>query len=148
MRIDIKRIEIHNFMSFGDEVFDFDKQHGMSLVTGKNFDIPNGKNGAGKSTMLKVLCGALKPTSGHVSVSASKVGDKTEIIVADNGVGISEEHIDKIWTRFYRVDDVRNDEYGSNGLGLSMVKSIIELHGGEITVKSSLGRGTEFRIML
>ena len=86
--------------------------------------------------------------SGHVSVSASKVGDKTEIIVADNGVGISEEHIDKIWTRFYRVDDVRNDECGSNGLGLSMVKSIIELHGGEITVKSSLGRGTEFRIML
>ena len=86
--------------------------------------------------------------SGHVSVSASKNGDKTEIIVADNGVGISKEHIDKIWTRFYRVDDVRNDEYGSNGLGLSMVKSIIELHGGEITVKSTLGQGTEFRIIL
>ncbi len=86
--------------------------------------------------------------SGHVSVSASKVGDRTEIVVADNGVGISEEHIDKIWTRFYRVDDVRNDEYGSNGLGLAMVKSIIELHGGEITVKSSIGHGTEFRIVL
>ena len=86
--------------------------------------------------------------SGYVSVSASKNGDKTEIIVADNGVGISEEHIDKIWTRFYRVDDVRNDEYGSSGLGLSMVKSIIELHGGEITVKSTLGQGTEFRIIL
>jgi len=86
--------------------------------------------------------------SGYVSVSASKIGDKTEVIVADNGVGISEEHIDKIWTRFYRVDDVRNDEYGSNGLGLSMVKSIIELHGGKITVKSELGQGTEFRIIL
>ena len=86
--------------------------------------------------------------SGHVSVSASKIGAKTEIIVADNGVGISEEHIDKIWTRFYRVDDVRNDDYGSSGLGLSMVKSIIELHGGEITVKSTLGQGTEFRIIL
>lgn len=86
--------------------------------------------------------------SGRVSVSALKFGDKTEIIVADNGVGISEEHIDKIWTRFYRVDDVRNDEYGSSGLGLSMVKSIIELHDGEITVKSALGHGTEFRIML
>lgn len=86
--------------------------------------------------------------SGHVTVSASKIGDKTEIIVADNGVGISEEHIDKIWTRFYRVDDVRNDEYGSNGLGLAMVKSIIELQGGEITVKSSIGHGTEFRIVL
>ena len=86
--------------------------------------------------------------SGHVAVSASRIGDRTEIIVADNGVGISEEDIDKIWTRFYRVDDVRNDEYGSSGLGLPMVKSIIELHGGEITVKSSLGRGTEFRIVL
>ena len=86
--------------------------------------------------------------SGHVSVSASKNGDKTEIIVADNGVGISEEHIDKIWTRFYRVDDVRNDEYGSSGLGLAMVKSIIELHGGEISVKSELGQGTEFKIVL
>ena len=86
--------------------------------------------------------------SGHVAVSASRIGDRTEIIVADNGVGISEEHIDKIWTRFYRVDDVRNDEYGSSGLGLSMVKSIIELHGGEITVKSSPGCGTEFRIIL
>ena len=86
--------------------------------------------------------------SGRVLVSASKLGDRTEIVVADNGVGISEEHIDKIWTRFYRVDDVRNDDYGSSGLGLSMVKSIIELHGGEITVKSSLGYGTEFRIIL
>lgn len=86
--------------------------------------------------------------SGHVSVSASRIGDRVEIIVADNGVGISAEHIDKIWTRFYRVDDVRNDEYGSSGLGLAMVKSIIELHGGEITVKSNLGSGTEFRIVL
>ena len=86
--------------------------------------------------------------SGYVSVSASKNGDKTEIIVADNGVGISAEHIDKIWKRFYRVDDVRNDEYGSSGLGLAMVKSIIELHGGEITVQSVLGEGTEFRIIM
>lgn len=86
--------------------------------------------------------------SGRVLVSASRFGDRTEIVVADNGMGISEEHIDKIWTRFYRVDDVRNDEYGSSGLGLSMVKSIIELHGGEITVKSEIGKGTEFRIEL
>lgn len=86
--------------------------------------------------------------SGHVSVCSSKLGNRTEIIVADNGVGISEEHIDKIWTRFYRVDDVRNDEYGSSGLGLSMVKSIVELHGGEISAKSNLGHGTEFRIIL
>ncbi|MBR5614634.1 MAG: HAMP domain-containing histidine kinase [Clostridia bacterium] len=86
--------------------------------------------------------------AGHVVISASECGDKTEIVVEDNGMGIAEEHIDKIWTRFYRVDDVRNDEYGSSGLGLAMVKSIVELHGGEITVKSTPGHGTQFRILL
>ncbi len=86
--------------------------------------------------------------SGEVKVTASKIGNRTQIIVSDNGKGISEEHIDKIWTRFYRVDDVRNDEYGSSGLGLSMVKSIIELHGGSIDVESSLGKGTKFKILL
>lgn len=85
---------------------------------------------------------------GHVMLSALKSANGTEIVVADNGIGISAEHIDKIWKRFFRVDDVRNDEYGSSGLGLAMVKSIIELHGGEISVKSVLGKGTEFRIIL
>lgn len=102
------------------------------------------------SAITNLISNGIKYTneSGHVSISASKLGSSTEIIVADNGIGISKENIDKIWKRFYRVDDVRNDEYGSSGLGLAMVKSIIELHGGEIDVKSSLGRGTEFRIIL
>ena len=110
--------------------------------------------GADESLLLSALTNLIGngikygKESGHVSVSASKLGDRTEIVVADNGVGISAEHIDKIWTRFYRVDDVRNDEYGSCGLGLSMVKSIVELHGGDITVESVLGEGTEFRIIL
>lgn len=55
MRIDFQQIEIHNFMSFGDEVFDFSHQNGMSLVTGKNYDIPNSKNGCGKSTLFLAL---------------------------------------------------------------------------------------------
>jgi len=86
--------------------------------------------------------------SGSVIVSALALGNHAEIVVKDDGIGISEKDIDKIWTRFYRVDDVRNDEYGSNGLGLSMVKSIVEFHGGKITVKSCPGEGTEFRIIL
>ena len=110
--------------------------------------------GADESLLLSAITNLISngikygKESGYVSVSASKLGDRTEIVVADNGVGISAEHIDKIWTRFYRVDDVRNDEYGSSGLGLAMVKSIIELHGGEISVKSEFGQGTEFRIVL
>ena len=86
--------------------------------------------------------------SGYVSVSAARTGDKTEITVRDNGIGIDEAHINKIWDRFYRIDDVRNDEYASCGLGLSMVKAIIELHGGTISVDSALGEGTVFKITL
>ena len=86
--------------------------------------------------------------SGYVSVSASRIGDKTEITVEDNGIGIDKSHIDKIWDRFYRIDDVRNDEYGSCGLGLSMVKSIIGFHGGTISAESNLGQGTVFKIIL
>lgn len=86
--------------------------------------------------------------SGHVVISASRLEHGAEIVIADNGIGISEEQLDRIWDRFYRVDDVRNDEFGSSGLGLSMVKSIVELHGGTVTVHSSPGIGTEFRILL
>ena len=86
--------------------------------------------------------------SGNIIVSAYKSGKNTHISIKDDGIGISKEHLDKIWTRFYRVDDVRNDEFGSSGLGLSMVKSIIELHGGTITVESTPGQGSEFNIVL
>ena len=94
---------------------------------------------------LHIKCGC---DGGYVKISASKNGNSTEIIVKDNGIGIDREHIDKIWGRFYRIDDVRNDEYGSCGLGLAMVKSTINLHGGKISVTSELGQGSEFRIEL
>ena len=66
--------------------------------------------------------------------------------IADDGIGITPENLEKIWERFYRVDDVRNDEYGSNGLGLSVVKAIIELHSGTVEVRSEVDKGTEFTI--
>jgi DNA repair exonuclease SbcCD ATPase subunit len=55
MRIIFKRIEIHNFKSFDDEVFEFDKYDGLNLVCGKNNDIPGQKNGAGKSSLFTAL---------------------------------------------------------------------------------------------
>lgn len=85
---------------------------------------------------------------GYVTLNAHKNGGQTILTITDNGVGISKENIGKIWERFYRVDDVRNDGYGSTGLGLSMTKEIVELHGGHITVSSELGKGTEFNIYL
>ncbi len=103
-----------------------------------------------ESAVSNLVSNAIKygKESGYVMISASKFDGNVEITVKDNGIGISKEHLEKIWTRFYRVDKVRNDEYGSCGLGLSMVKSIIEVHGGDITVQSVLGEGTEFRIIM
>lgn len=86
--------------------------------------------------------------SGTVDIMAKREGSAVNIIVKDDGIGISKENLEKIWDRFFRVDDVRNDEYGSNGLGLSMVKSIVELHGGKISVESEIGKGTEFKIVI
>ena len=102
------------------------------------------------SAVSNLVSNAIKygKESGYVMISASQFNENVEIIVKDNGIGISKEHLEKIWTRFYRVDEVRNDEYGSCGLGLSMVKSIVELHDGDITVHSVLGEGTEFRITM
>lgn len=102
------------------------------------------------SAITNLISNAIKygRQSGYVHIEASHEADKIKITVKDNGVGLSAEHIDKIWVRFYKVDDVRNDEFGSCGLGLSMVKSIVELHGGKIYVKSELDKGSEFVMLL
>ena len=68
------------------------------------------------------------------------------IKIADDGIGISHEHIDKIWTRFYQVDPSRNNE--GAGLGLSMVKWIVEAHNGDISVISNIEKGTIFTIKI
>ncbi len=102
------------------------------------------------SAITNLITNAVKygKESGTVTVVATKGIGIVKITVKDDGIGISEEKLGKIWERFYRTDDVRNDEYGSSGLGLSVVKSIVELHGGKVTVSSKENVGTEFTITL
>ncbi len=73
---------------------------------------------------------------GLIKIAASETEDKTRITIMDTGIGIPEEQIDKIFDPFYCVDQSRSRELGGNGLGLSIVKSIIEKHGGVIQVQS------------
>ena len=70
------------------------------------------------------------------------------IKVRDTGIGIAEEHIPRLFERFYRVDTSRSREIGGTGLGLSIVKHIAVLYGGDISVESKVGEGTVFTVRL
>lgn len=84
---------------------------------------------------------------GNVTVSLDK--NESEIIfsVADDGIGIPKDEIEKIWQRFYRVDKARSREQGCSGLGLPMVKQIALLHKGRVEVESEEGKGSTFRVI-
>lgn len=81
-------------------------------------------------------------------MSLKQEKEQAVLTVSDDGIGISEENLPKIWERFYQVNPSRTHEQGNMGLGLSIVRWIAAFHGGEIRVKSRLGEGTEFRFLI
>lgn len=86
--------------------------------------------------------------SGESKIRLADVGDKIHIEVADNGLGIPEGHQQRVFERFYRVDKSRSREQGGSGLGLSIVKHIIEAHRQEIKLMSTPGAGSVFSFYL
>jgi two-component system phosphate regulon sensor histidine kinase PhoR len=70
------------------------------------------------------------------------------IEITDNGDGINEVHLSRLFERFYRVDTDRNRKKGGSGFGLSIVKKILEAHGQSIQVESTVGKGTRFTFTL
>ena len=88
------------------------------------------------------------PENTKVSVSASIIEGLVEISVADQGIGISESELERIFERFYRIDPARSRETGGTGLGLSIVKHVALNHGGYIKVWSKLNVGSTFALRL
>ena len=85
---------------------------------------------------------------GIVSVSSSIVGEEVVVAITDYGIGISKQHQDRIFERFYRVDKARSRATGGTGLGLSIVRHIVLEHGGTIEIVSEEGVGSTFTIRL
>jgi two-component system heavy metal sensor histidine kinase CusS len=80
------------------------------------------------------------PEGGEITISLETNSEFAEVSVSDTGCGVPEEHVPRIFDRFYRVDPSRSTE--GTGLGLALVKSIVDLHGGTVSVQSAVGRGT------
>ena len=87
-------------------------------------------------------------SGGSVEVDVQQSSDNTVLRVKDTGIGIPKESRERIFERFYRVDESRSKEVGGTGLGLSIVKHAVMIHGGKIEVKSKMGLGTEFMVSL
>lgn len=84
----------------------------------------------------------------YVEVSVNNSDEKVQIVVEDNGIGIPSDKLDKIFEKFYRVDNELTYSIPGTGLGLSIVKEIVELHGGKIEVESEIGKYTKFVVTL
>ena len=85
---------------------------------------------------------------GRVGVGAKVVGDTVEIAVTDQGIGMESDELDRVFERFYRVDQARSRNTGGSGLGLSIVKHTVQNHGGDVRAWSQPGRGSTFMIRL
>jgi signal transduction histidine kinase len=96
--------------------------------------------------LYNLLDNAVRATGpdGHISIEAHRHNGSVQISVADDGVGIPPEHLDRVFERFYRVDEARAREDGGTGIGLAIARSVVEAHGGTIRARSTPGEGSTF----
>lgn len=100
--------------------------------------------------VVNLLSNALKFTGvgGTVAVEVRRHGDEVQLVIADSGIGIAPEKHAEIFERFSQADASTTRRYGGTGIGLAFAKSIVDLHGGRITLESELGQGSTFTIHL
>ena len=110
--------------------------------------VSNGCDAITKLKKLDVMGEFSLPEGYQARIDVVLDPEEKTIQVTDNGIGIPEEDIPRLFERFYRVDKARSRESGGTGLGLSIALEILNLHQGRITVDSKLGQGTSVTITL
>ncbi|WP_405611295.1 sensor histidine kinase [Polaribacter sp. Asnod1-A03] len=151
MKIDMK---VFNILELIQNVFDlFDmkaKKRNVTLKFDKIYEFPifvKGDLEKIEQVLINLVVNSIKygKPNGITTVSVDSYNQKKFIIkVNDDGEGIKQEHLSRLFERFYRVDQSRSREQGGSGLGLSIVKHIIEAHNETILLKSTYGEGSEF----
>lgn len=100
--------------------------------------------------LLNLLDNAIRytPPGGRIAVDCTPANGSIAIRVADSGPGIAQEHLPRLFDRFYRIDRGRNRAQGGSGLGLAIAQCIAQAHGGQITIESAIGQGSAFTVVL
>ena len=100
--------------------------------------------------VINILTNSIKytPEGGSIKIYVGFVYNDAYIKVIDNGIGIPEDDLNRIFERFYRVDKARTRKMGGTGLGLSIAKEILDRNNGSIDIKSEEGKGTEVVIRI
>lgn len=126
------------------------KNINLKLISGeKNIFIQSNKYSLTR-IFINIIDNSIKysPEGENVTIKVSHTGEDVKITVSDNGRGIAKEDMPRIFERFYRVDKSRTKKEKGTGLGLAIVKHLTKSIGGEIDLKSELGKGTDFSIIL
>ena len=127
----------------------YNRKHTLRLVEG-NPGVMTGDVERLEQVLVNVVSNSIKytPEGGVIEIEARREGEQVIIQVKDNGIGIPAEDLDRIFDRFYRVDKARSREMGGTGLGLAIAREIMQAHKGEISLSSTLGKGTTVTLTL
>lgn len=150
------KIETFDAERFIEHIYDVmsvsAKEREQTLTMKCESDIPDVTADKEKlqQVIINIVSNAVKytPKGGNVAITAKNSGEFFLISVSDNGIGIPQEDLPRIFERFYRVEKSRTSDAGGTGLGLAIAKEIIDAHGGDIKIDSEIGRGTHVDVFI
>ena len=110
----------------------------------------SGDRGGMEALFINLISNAIKytPKQGNIQISLHQAGKDIRFKVVDNGIGIPPEDLDRVFEKFYRIKTEQTRSVSGSGLGLSIVKGIVDAHNGSIHVESEVGKGTTFIVSL
>ena len=153
--VDRSEFNIYNLIFNVFDLLEFESEKNNISLKLENIDNPLIYVNADQERILQVLTNLIVNSikygsnNGYTEVLVEDYNKEKVIVrVIDNGEGIEQEHLPRLFERFYRIDKNRSRKKGGSGLGLSIVKHIIEAHQEEIFVESKIGEGTEFSFTL